>query len=379
MDSFTISNHTFTDPPIEEAYDVVIVGAGPGGSSAAQAAAHEGAQVLLIDAKRCIGTPVQCGELVSQWVSRYVDISANSIQQKVDRMVTHLPDGSSYEMVGPGFMLDRSIFDRELAALASRSGATLSIGTRALTPTADGLVIKKGSQSQRVRAKAIIAADGARSTVARWLGLPQPRMILAVQYEVVLSKPQDHVDIFFDPEYEGGYGWFFPKGKTANVGVGTVDGGATLLTKRLQAFLNRLLQAQKLTDIALVGKTGGFIPCESRPKTVFENILLVGDAAGHAHPITGAGILHAVIAGQIAGRVAAEAVKAGNLDHLACYETEWRTFFGETLAYGAQKRVILETEWKDPKPNFESLIRRTWVGFKTYHEQRRGKEAWQTR
>ena len=71
---------------------------------------------------------------------------------------------------------------------------------------------------------------------------------------------------------------------------------------------------------------------------MFGNILLVGDAAGHAHPITGAGILNAVIGGEMAGRIAAEAIARGDLDHLENYEIEWRETFGKSLSYGALKR-----------------------------------------
>ena len=93
-------------------------GAGPAGSSAAQAAAQKGAKVLLIDRRQRIGVPVQCAEFVPQWISRYVHFSSKCILQTIETMVTHLPDGTSYEMKSPGYMLDRSLFDKELAASA---------------------------------------------------------------------------------------------------------------------------------------------------------------------------------------------------------------------------------------------------------------------
>jgi hypothetical protein len=74
------------------------------------------------------------------------------------------------------------------------------------------------------------------------------------------------------------------------------------LPNLLDQFLNRLVESKKFSTIDIVGKTGGSIPCEGPRQTVFQNILLAGDAAGHTHPITGAGILNAVIGGEIAGR-----------------------------------------------------------------------------
>ena len=97
----------------------------------------------------------------------------------------------------------------------------------------------------------------------------------------------------------------------------------------------------------------------------------MGDAACHAHPISGAGIFNALVGGEIAGRVASEAIRRGDLDHLKNYETEWRETFGESLSYGSSKRKFLEENWNRPGVDFEGLIRNTWVGFKEYHEDRR--------
>jgi flavin-dependent dehydrogenase len=195
--------------------------------------------------------------------------------------------------------------------------------------------------------------------------------MVALQYEVVLFEPQFHADIFFHPDYEGGYGWFFPKGRTANVGIAIIPQKTARLPDFLNDFLNLLNRFGKLPRIEIVSRTGGSIPCETHRQTVFGNILLAGDAAGHAHPITGAGILNAVICGEMAGRIAAEAVARGDLNYLEHYETEWREMFGQTLSYGALKRKFLEEHWNRSGMDFKDLIRKTWVGFKEYHEDRR--------
>jgi flavin-dependent dehydrogenase len=101
----------------------------------------------------------------------------------------------------------------------------------------------------------------------------------------------------------------------------------------------------------------------------------VGDAACHAHPISGAGILNAVVGGEIAGRVASEAIRRGDLDHLKNYEIEWRETFGESLSYGAYKRKLLEEKWNHPGVDFEGLMRKSWVGFKEYYEDRRSGQS----
>ena len=354
-----------------QTYDIVVIGAGPAGSSAARAAAQEGAKVLLIDRRERIGVPVQCAELVSQWIARYAPFSSKSVLQTIETMVTHLPDGTYYEMKGPGYMLDRSLFDQELAASALLSGAMISTETKGIRLSPEGLVVERGGKKETISSKVLIGADGVHSTTARWLGLPPAKTIVAMQYEVINPLSQNHVDIFFHQDYEGGYGWFFPKGKTANVGLGVVPSKTNLLLKLMDDFLDAVVRSKKLRRLEIIGKTGGSIPCGKPGKAVFDNVLLVGDAAGHAHPITGAGILNAVMGGEIAGRIAAEAVLKGDPLHLENYENQWREAFGKSLFHGACKRQMLEENWNSAKIDLEGLIRKTWVGFKEYYEDRR--------
>jgi flavin-dependent dehydrogenase len=157
------------------------------------------------------------------------------------------------------------------------------------------------------------------------------------------------------------------------VGIGIIPSKTPTLPNLLDQFLNRLVESKKLSTIDIVGKTGGSIPCEGPRQTVFQNILLAGDAAGHTHPITGAGILNAVIGGEIAGRVAAEAVARGDLKYIGNYEIEWREAIGGPLFYGAKKREFLEKNWNDSEIGFENLIRKTWVAFKEYYKDRKEK------
>jgi len=354
-----------------ESYDIVIIGAGPAGSSAAKAAAERGAKVLLIDRRQRIGIPVQCAEFVPLSIVRHASFSPTCIMQRVEKMVTYLPNGTSYEMKSPGYMLDRSLFDRELAASAVLSGAKISIGTKAVGLSPKGLVVERGSRRETIPSKVLIGADGVPSSVARFVGQFPLKTIAALQYEVVLSEPRSHVDVYFHKDYEGGYAWFFPKGRTANAGVGLVLSKASQLPNLLDNFLDSLVKTKMLHGVQIVSKTGGLIPCEFHRKNLFENVLLAGDAAGHAHPITGAGILNAIVGGEIAGRIAAEAVEKGNLRHLENYEIESQEAFGKSLHYGALKREFLKKNWNEPDIDFDDLIRKTWVGFKEYHEDRK--------
>jgi len=357
-----------------ETCDILVIGAGPAGSSAARAAAQSGARVLLIDKRQQIGVPVQCAEFVHGTISRYASFSSKCVIQEIETMVTHLPDGTTYEMQSPGYMLNRSLFDKELAASAVLSGAQVLTGTRALGYLPEGVIIEKENKKRTIRTKVIIGADGVHSIVSRWMGFSPLRRIVALQYEVIHSQPQKETDVFFIRDYEGGYGWFFPKGNMANVGIGVVPRKVSLLPDLLEDLMGRLVVLRKMRSIEIIGKTGGSVPCDLPPSSVLGNLMLVGDAAGQAHPITGAGILNAVIGGEIAGRAAAEAVARDDLDYLKNYEVEWRDFFGQPLSYGASKRMYLEENWNKNGSRFEDLIRKTWVGFKEYYKERRKRE-----
>lgn len=359
------------DAVLSESYDLVVIGAGPAGSSTALSATKNGVKVLLIDQKQKIGVPVRCAEFVSQSISRSIDFSSSCILQTIDTMITHLPDGTSYEMKSPGFMLDRSLFDKELVASALLSGARISIGTKAIGLVSGGVVVQKGMEKKVIQSRMIIGADGVHSPTARWLGLSLPKTIVALQYEMVISSCQNHVEVFFHQDYEGGYAWFFPKGRTANVGVGVIPQKANRLLNLINQFAYGLLDSKKIATLEVMGMTGGSIPCGGPQQTVFKNALLVGDAAGHTHPITGAGIFNAIIGGEIAGRIAAEALKRRDFQYLRNYENQWKEAFGESLLYGVSKRGFLEENWNKREVRFKDLIQKTWIGFKEYYQERR--------
>lgn len=352
-------------------YDLIVIGAGPAGSSAARAAAQRGIKVLLIDQKQRIGIPVQCAELVSQWISHHAPFDSKAVIQPVDEMIVHLPDKNVFKFKNPGYMLDRFHFDKALSTSAVLCGSELSIATKALKISSEGILVQQGPQKEWVRSKVIIGADGVHSTVARWTGKPSLKQLVALQYEVVLFRPQSHTDIYFHPDYEGGYAWFFPKGNMANAGIGVTPSKTSLLPELLNRFLKYLKKSGKLPRIEIVSRIGGSIPCEPREQIVFGNILLVGDAAGHAHPISGAGILNAVLGGTMAGTVAADAITREDYRLLKNYELEWRESFGKSLQYGFSKRNFLEENWNKKEVEFKTLIQKTWVGFKEYYEERK--------
>jgi len=344
-------------------YDVVIVGAGPAGSSAALAAARAGALVLVVERRREIGLPVQCAEYVPRRLRWHVPWSSDWVAQEIAVMRTHLPDGEVVETPSAGYVIHRALFDQGLAAAARRAGAEVMLETQSLEPTADGLVIRQSRKTFQVGAKVIVGADGPGSTVGGWMGQAKRKMLLAAQCQVRLERPVAATQVYFDPLYVGGYGWLFPKGRVANVGVGVSSGGGPSPKEALAHLLDRL----EIRPAAVIGHSGGLIPCDGPPEhTCQGNIILVGDAAGQTHPITGAGVAYACLCGQMAGRAAAHAALLDDLSLLGEYEQEWRDYLGGVLTHAVAKRRFLEEGWSRGLATLSVLLRQTWVAFPAY-------------
>ncbi len=347
--------------------DLLVVGAGPAGSTAARVAAAAGLRVLLIDRRSAIGLPVQCAEYVPAQITGWTALPRHVIAQPIAALRTYLPNGEVADTAGSGYLLHRALFDKSLAVAACLAGAELWTGARAIERTERCVLVQRAEDVMEVDCRVIIGADGPRSTVATWIDQQNTDFLDTAQVEVVLPKPNDRAQVYFDAEIRGGYGWFFPKGETANVGVGTSRriGGEP---HRALAFLIDRLQGEIGVVLA---KSGGLVPAGGPVRRmVHGNVLLIGDAAGQTHPITGAGIFAAVAAGTMAGRAVASALETGRLDLLEGYEDEWDSFMGAALRHAEERRRYLETHWSDDPEALSEVIRRTWIAFREYWRSR---------
>jgi len=346
-------------------YDVVVVGAGPAGASAARAASKSGITVLLIDARSNPGSPVQCAEYVPYMVKRYVPLVKGAVIQKIDTMLTFINDELVSTLAGPGYMLNREIFDGSLVQSAREMGAQMWPGTKAIARMEEGLIIgRNGEEKSAIKCKVIIGADGPRSTVGHWMNSENKKYMVGLQYNLPLSKYQTSTDVYFKPEYEGGYAWVFPKGDRANVGVGVSLLHKNKLPLLMKNFVSSLVVQGKLADAEPTMKTAGLIPIGGPLEiTQAGNMLLAGDAGGHTHPVTGGGIMNAIVTGEMAGEWAAQAVVKNDLGLLSHYPQQWQSFLGRFLDRAIQQRNDMDTNWTDNAEQFEELVRRTWISF----------------
>lgn len=346
--------------------DLLVVGLGPGGGSAALEAARGGVKVLGIEKNRRIGEPVQCAEFIPTPLGGHARAPGVRVQT-ITGMKSTLPSGTVVATDFPGLMVDRARFDQAIARRAEQAGAGLWTEARLcrLDPRRRVAVIRRRDQEQQIRYRLLIAADGPHSTTAALLGLPALEVVQTRQYTVPLRVPYRDTDIWLSDEFPGGYGWLFPKGEVANLGIGA----DRRFEPDLKTPLDRLHAQLARTGVVgaeILSRTGGAIPVGGlRERLVEDGVMFVGDAAGLTHPISGAGIAAAVVSGERAGRAAAEFL-AGGEDALADFEEDVRDQFQATLERALQHRARLQQCWRTPLAHDDGVMRRGWIAFQEY-------------
>lgn len=296
--------------------------------------------------------PVQCAELVPG----PLQVDPAVVRQPVGSMLTFVEDDAAdLNPVFPGRMLDRAAFDASLVAEAQRSGVEVLFNSNVLRVGKEGEIHL--SSGEILRAPVVIGADGPRSRAGKAIGSVNAEVVETRQVTVPLLQAHAATDIFLSAEIRGGYGWLFPKGDVANLGAGVAPAFRSRL-KGIVSGLHRNLQEQKRVGGEILSTTGGAIPVGGMLKPwgrLDETlVLLAGDAAGLANPVSGAGIASAVHSGRLAG----EAAVRGAAEE---YEEELEDVYGAALERALRRRrELLESTMT------KSALRRGWIAYPEY-------------
>ena len=341
-------------------FDIVIVGAGPAGSSAAHEAARNGSSVALLEKESVVAETVRTSGVT--WVK---DAQSFGIPEDCYNPIKNYSFCSPSNTVtisddvAKAAVLDVRKTYRHLAKQAQESGAKLFVDTNVTDVITDeqkrpiGVIAKSADKEIKFNAKVVIDCSGFQSVVGKMLGLVTQweRFGAGAEYEVRAENVDDKTWwLMVGQKYSpAGYAWIFPVGGDIvriGVGIGKPESNVDPTERLNELMENKEGPIKDLGAITKIEFHYGLIPNDGLSrKTVYDNLILVGDSAGQANPLVLEGIRYAIRFGRVAGKVASDSIKNDDTSENALkpYETDW-------------KKAI------ESKINSASKVQNRWIG-----------------
>jgi len=327
-------------------FDVVVVGGGPAGTTFARIAAEGGLSVLVLEKDRDIGMPVRCGEAVSDAGLRiFLEPQERWFKSTINKIKLVAPNKTAIEFAlkEKGYILDRRIFDYDLAHMAGVAGA--QIVTKAYV---NELILENGfvkgvkglylGDPFEIQCDLVIGADGVESRIGRFAGLHTQLKLKdiesAVQKTVTgITVDPNRFDFYMSSFWApGGYLWVFPKGESsANIGIG-ISGLHARKGKSALRYLDEFIEEYYPDASVLTTVAGGVPVAKTVKKMTADGLMLVGDAAHTVNPMTGGGIVPAMRSGLLAAETALDVLKnkkTPDIKALRSYPEKWHKIGGK--------------------------------------------------
>jgi digeranylgeranylglycerophospholipid reductase len=340
---------------LKKKYNVIVAGAGPAGSVAAERAARLGLSVLLCEKRRSVGSPVRCAELsgFEHEIAQFIPLDGKFICGRIRRLRLQSPCKKMYEqfLSHQPLMLHRDAFDLALFHQAIERGAHGLTGAEVcgVEQSKDGHVtaarIKVHGFTQKIGCDFLIGADGVESTIGRAAGLsggcPPQEMYSCLQYRMEGSFAPDAIDFYVGNAIApDGYIWIFPKRE------GLVNLGIALIRKRKnnyalpQSYLDAFLH-QHFPQGRIVEKIAGGIPIDGGLKACVRlNTALIGDAAHHANPFSGGGIMNSMEDADLLIQTLFAQIKEDGIPTLHPYQKIYYEKYGRILKWQRVARKV---------------------------------------
>ena len=341
-------------------FDIVIVGAGPAGSSAAHEAARNGSSVALLEKESVVAETVRTSGVT--WVKDAQNFGIPEDCYNPIKNYSFCSPSNTVTIsddVAKAAVLDVRKTYRHLAKQAQESGAKLFVDTNVTDVITNeqkkpiGVIAKSADKEIKFNAKVIIDCSGFQSVVGKMLGLVTQweKFGAGAEYEVRAENVDDKTWwLMVGQKYSpAGYAWIFPVGGDIvriGVGVGKPESDVDPTERLNELMENKEGPIKDLGTITKIEFHYGLIPNDGLSrKTVYDNLILVGDSAGQANPLVLEGIRYAIRFGRVAGKVASDAVKNDDTSENALrpYETDW-------------KKAI------ESKINSASKVQNRWIG-----------------